>query len=165
MTLQPKDLARITIIKEAPDPNPNFCHKRSQTSLFFIQIHTDVPGFPILRLPSIGVRRPHSYNEVSNKEHKHLVTWTPISTLLTATTVGKIDLRFLCGIPWQLSIKKSVPGGGPWITGWPEWGGMGFKAQRRTMFLHCLRDPAPRRSATLTNMQSVVSHHRNYQRS
>ena len=45
---------------------------------------------------------------VGNKEHKHFVIWTPVSTFLTATTVGKIDLCFLCGLPWQLSINKEI---------------------------------------------------------
>lgn len=108
MTLQPKDLVRITIIKEAPDPNPNFCHKRSQTSLFFIQIHTDVPQFLFLGYLQLGLKGLTVTMRYQIKNISIFVTWTPISTLLTATTEGKIDLRFLCGIPWQLSINKEI---------------------------------------------------------
>lgn len=61
----------------------------------------------------MGVKRPQDYNETSNKECKRFVIQTPISTFLTATTAVKIDLCFLCGIPWQLSINKEIsPGEG-----------------------------------------------------
>lgn len=124
--------------------------------------------FPVLSLPSIGVKRPQDYNETSNRECKHLSSATHFN-ISHSNNVVKIDLPFLCGIPWQLNINKEISlgkgKGALGITGQLGWGGMELKALIRTWLMRYLKYLAPNRSATLTNMQSVVSHHRNYQRS
>lgn len=144
---------------------PRFlCHKRNLISLSFIQIHVDLPQFPVLSLPSIGVQRPQDYNDTSNRECKHFVIGPTISTFLTATIV-ETDSCYLCGIPWKLSINKEISHGKGAL--WGSRGGVGWNS--KPLWEQCLicylKHSGPNRSATLTNMQRVVSHQRNYQRS
>lgn len=102
MTLLPKHSATIIITKEALDPNQGFF---VITNLSFIQIHVDLPQFPVLNLPSIGVKGPQDYNDTSNGECKHFVIRPTISTFLTATTVEVLTLPLWNSHqPWEGGI-------------------------------------------------------------